>query len=74
MLAGGLRCVAAYLVNRCDSDGNTPTLTLNGRRDYTPILEVGEKKNCTGLPKPARGGKWKPRLHPGIFVGLLKSS
>ena len=24
--------------------------------------------------KPARGGKWEPRFHPGVFVGVLNSS
>ena len=24
--------------------------------------------------KPARGGKWEPRFHPGVFVGMLNSS
>ena len=24
--------------------------------------------------KPARGGKWEPRFHPGVFVGMLKLS
>ena len=23
---------------------------------------------------PARGGKWEPRFHPGVFVGMLNSS
>ena len=26
------------------------------------------------LAKPARGGKSEPRSHPGVFVGMLKSS
>ena len=24
--------------------------------------------------KPARGGKWEPQFHPGVFVGMLNSS
>ena len=24
--------------------------------------------------KPARGGKWEPPFHPGVFVGMLNSS
>ena len=24
--------------------------------------------------KPARGGKWEPRFHPGVFVGVLNAS
>ena len=61
---------AAYLMNRCDvgSDGKTPLQRLHGRRGDTPILEVGEK--ILYMPaKPARGGKWEPRFHPGVFVG-----
>ena len=36
---------AAYLVVRCDisSDGKTPLHRLHGRKDNTPILELGEK-------------------------------
>ena len=27
---------------------------------------------CDIMPaKPARGGKWEPRFHPGVFVGML---
>ena len=62
------------LMNRCDtgSDGKTPLQRLHGRRDNTPILEFGEKILCMPV-KPARGGKWEPRLHPGVFVGMLNS-
>ena len=63
---------AAYLMNRCDidSDGKTPLQRLHRRRDNTPILELGER--ILYMPaKPARGGKWKPRFHPGVFVGML---
>ena len=66
---------AAYLMNRCDigSDGKTPLQRLHGRRDNTPILECGEK--ILYMPaKPARGGKWEPRFHPGVSVGMLNSS
>ena len=66
---------AAYLMNRCDvgSDGKTPLQRLHDRRDNTPILEFGEK--ILYMPrKPARGGKWEPRFHPGVFVGMLNSS
>ena len=54
---------AAYLTNRCDigSDGKTPLQILHGRRDNTPILELGERILCMPA-KPARGGKWEPRL------------
>ena len=66
---------AAYLMNRCDvgSDGKTPLQRLHGRRDNTPILEVGEKILCMPA-KSARGGKWEPRFHSGVFVGMLNSS
>ena len=66
---------AAYLMNRCDigSDGKTPQQRLHGRRDNTPILEFGEKILYMRA-KPARGGKWEPRFHPGVFVGMLNSS
>ena len=60
---------AAYLMNRCDigSDGKTRLQRLHGRRDNTPILEFGER--ILYMPaKPARGGKWEPRFHPGVFV------
>ena len=66
---------AAYLMNRCDigSDGKMPLQRLHGRRDSTPILKFGEK--ILYMPaKPARGGKWEPRFHPGVFVGTLNSS
>ena len=62
-------------MNRCDigSDGKTPLQRLHGRRDNTPILEDGEK--ILYMPAtPARGGKWEPRFHPGVFVGILNSS
>ena len=26
------------------------------------------------LARPARGRKWEPRFHPGVFVGMLNSS
>ena len=39
----------------------------------TPILEFGER--ILYIPaKPERGGKWEPRFHPGVFVGMLNSS
>ena len=57
---------AAYLMNRCD-------IGSDGRRDNTPILEFGEKILCMPA-KPARGRKWEPRFHPGVFVGMLNSS
>ena len=66
---------AAYLMNRCDigSDGKTPLQRLHVRRDNTPILEFGEK--ILYMPaEPARGRKWEPRFHPGVFVGMLNSS
>ena len=66
---------AAYLMNRRDigSDGKTPLQRPHGRWDNTQILEFGEK--ILYMPaKPARGGKWEPRFHPGIFVGMLSSS
>ena len=66
---------AAYLTNRCDtdSDGKTPLQRLHGRRDNTSILEFGER--ILYMPaKPARGGKWELRFHPGVFVGMLNSS
>ena len=66
---------AAYLMNWCDigRDGKTLLQRLHGREDNTPILEFGEK--ILYMPaKPARGGKWEPRFHPGVFVGVLNSS
>ena len=66
---------AASLMNRCDidSDGKMPLQRLHCRRDNTPVLEYGEK--ILYMPaKPARGGKWEPRFHPGVFVGMLNSS
>ena len=67
--------LAAYLMNRCDigSHGKAPLQRLHGRKDNTPILEFGEKILCMPA-KPARGGKWEPRFHPGVFVGMLNSS
>ena len=62
-------------MTRCDigSDGKTPLQRLHGRKDNRPILELGEK--ILYMPaKPARGGKWEPRYHPGVFVGILNSS
>ena len=62
-------------MNRCDigSDGKTPLQRLHGRRDNTPILEFREK--ILYMPsKPARGGKWEPRFHPEVFVGMLNAS
>ena len=62
-------------MNRCDigSDGETPLHRLHGRRDNTPVREFGEK--ILYMPaKPARGGKWELRFHPGVFVGMLNSS
>ena len=60
---------AAYLMNRYDigSDGKTPLRRLHGRRDNTPILELGER--ILYVPaKTARGGKWEPRFHPGVLL------
>ena len=62
-------------MNWCDSgsDGKTPLHRLHGRRGNTPILEL--KENNLYMPaKPARGRKWDPRFHPGVFVGMLGSS
>ena len=62
-------------MNRCDigSDGKTPLQRLHGRRDNTLILKFGER--ILYMPaKPGRGGKWEPRVHPGVFVGILNSS
>ena len=44
-----------------------------GSDGKTPILEFGEK-TLYMLAKPARGGKWEPRFHPGVFVRMLNSS
>ena len=63
-------------MNRCDvgSDGETPLQRLlHGRRDNTPILKFGEQILYM-LAKPARGGKWELRFHPGVFVAMLTSS
>ena len=62
-------------MNRCDigSEGKTPLQRLHGQRDNTPILEFGERILYMSA-KPARGGKWEPRFHPGVFVGMLNSS
>ena len=64
---------AAYLINWCDvgSDGKTPLQRLHGRRDRIPILEIGERRFCASS---ARGGKWEPRFHSGVFEGMLDSS
>ena len=62
-------------MNWCDigRDGKIPLQRLHGRRDNTPILELGEK--ILYMPaKPAKGGKWEPRFHPGVFVVMLNSS
>ena len=62
-------------MNRCDigSDGKPPLQRLQGRTDNTPIPALAEK--ILYMPaKPARGGKWEPRFHPGVFVGMLNSS
>ena len=66
---------AAYLMNRSDigSDGKTPLHRLRGRKDNTPILDFGVNTLYMAA-KPARGGKWEPRFHPGVFVGTLNSS
>ena len=66
---------AAYLMSRCDigSDGKMPLQRLHGRRDNTSILEFGEKILYMSA-KPARGRKWEPRFHPGVFVEMLDSS
>ena len=52
---------AACLMKRC------------GIGSESPILEFGEKILYTPA-QPARGGKWEPRFHPGMFVGMLNSS
>ena len=60
-----------YLMYRCDigSDGKTPLQRLHGRKDNAPILEIREK--ILYMPaEPTRGGKWEPRFHPGVFVGM----
>ena len=74
-ILGWLVEFAAYLMNKCDigSDGKTPLQRLHGRKDNTRILELREK-NLYMPAKPARGGKWEPRFHPGVFVGMLNSS
>ena len=67
---------AVYLMNRCDvgSDGKTPLQRgYTGAKANTPVLEFGEK--ILYMPaKPARGGKWEPQFHPGVFVGMPNSS
>ena len=66
---------AAYPMNRCDtgSDGKTPLQRLHGLRDNTLNLEFGEK--ILYMPTmPARGRKWEPRFHSGVFVGMRNSS
>ena len=62
-------------MNRCNigSDRKTPLQRLHDRRDNTPIPEFGEK--ILYVPaKPARGGKWEPRFHPGVFPWMLDAS
>ena len=57
----------AYLVNR--QGWKTP---LQRQRTTHRSLEFGEK--ILYMPaKPARGGQWEPRFHPGVFVGMLNS-
>ena len=65
-------------MNRCDialdeqvrhrQRRKTPLQSLHGRGDNTPILKFGEKI----LYMPV--GKWEPRFHPGVFVGILELS
>ena len=72
VLVGGICC---NQMNKCDigSDGKRPLQRLHGRKDNTSILEFGE--TILHMPaKPARGGKWEPRVHPRVFVGTLNSS
>ena len=33
-----------------------------------------ERRFCTCQRSQPIGGKWEPRFHPGVFVGMLKSS
>ena len=49
----------------------TPLHRLHGRKDNTPNLDFRREDL---VPKPAREGKWEPRFHPGVFVGMLSSS
>ena len=67
---------AAYLMNRCDvgSDGKTPlhkTAWTKGQHTHPGI----RREDSVRMPaKPARGGKWEPRFHLGVFVEMLNSS
>ena len=67
---------AAYLMNSCDigSDGKTPLQRPHGRKDNTPILEVGEKilympanpaRRKVGAAVPPRSVCW----HAELIVG-----
>ena len=49
------------------------TRRLHGRNDNKTDPGLGEKISCMPA-KPARGGKWEPRFHLGVFVGTLNSS
>ena len=48
------------------------------RRRYTDCLDEGSNTPILEfwdmLARPARGGKWDPRFHFGVFVGMLSSS
>ena len=72
VLAGGICCAPDEQVRHGIKE-ETLLHRLHVRRDNTPILEF-EDKILHILIKPARGGKWEPRFHPGVFVGLLNSS
>ena len=59
-------------MSMCDigSDGKTPLQRLHGGRNNTPIVEF-EEKILYKPAKPARGRRWEPKYHPGVFVGML---
>ena len=53
------------------SDGKTPLQRLHGQQTDPGI----RREKIPHMPaKPARGGKWEPRFHPGVFVGMLNLS
>ena len=65
---------AAFSMNRCDTgrDGKTPLQDCMG--DGTTHRSWIWRKILYMPAKPARGGKWEPRFHPGVFVGMPNSS
>ena len=66
---------AAYLMNRCrhrQRRKDTAAKTTRAKGQHT---DSGVWRKVLYMPaKPARGGKWEPRIYLGVFVGMLNSS